>query len=59
MEQTINIEELVQDDHNLNKGTREGQRLMERSFKALQGDIKAIEYINRAKLISAQQKKKK
>lgn len=48
MEQTINIEELVQDDHrsasrrvtlasskNLNKGTREGQRLMERSFKEL------------------------
>lgn len=27
--------------------------------QALQGDIKAIEYINRAKLISAQQKKKK
>lgn len=26
MEQTINIEELVQDDHNLNKGTAEGQR---------------------------------
>lgn len=25
MEQTINIEELVQDDHNLNKGTAEGQ----------------------------------
>ena len=27
--------------------------------QALQGDIKAIEYINRAKLICAQQKKKK
>ena len=27
--------------------------------QALQGDIKAIEYINRAKLIVAQQKKKK
>ena len=27
-EQTINIEELVQDDHNLNKVTKEGQRLM-------------------------------
>lgn len=27
--------------------------------QALQGDIKAIEYINRAKLISEQQKKKK
>lgn len=35
MEQTINIEELVQDDHNLNKGTAEGQMLMERSFKEL------------------------
>lgn len=35
MEQTINIEELVQDDHNLNKGTQEGQRLMERSFREL------------------------
>ena len=34
-EQTINIEELVQDDHNLNKGTKEGQRLMERSFREL------------------------
>ena len=33
MEHTINIEELVQDDHNLNKGTKEGQRLMERSFR--------------------------
>ena len=27
--------------------------------QALQGDVKAIEYCNRAKLISAQQKKKK
>ena len=35
MEHTINIEELVQDDHNLNKGTKEGQRLMEKSFKEL------------------------
>lgn len=35
MEQTINIEELVQDDHNLNKGTKEGQRLLERSFREL------------------------
>ena len=35
MEHTINIEELVQDDHNLNKGTKEGQRLMERSFREL------------------------
>ena len=35
MEQTINIEELIQDDHNLNKGTKEGQRLMERSFREL------------------------
>lgn len=35
MEHTINIEELVQDDHNLNKGTKEGQKLMEKSFKEL------------------------
>lgn len=35
MEQTINIEELVQDDHNLNKGTEAGQKLMEKSFKEL------------------------
>lgn len=35
MEQTINIEELVQDDHNLNKGTKDGQMLMERSFREL------------------------
>ena len=34
-EQTINIEELVQDDHNLNKGTEAGQKLMEKSFKEL------------------------
>ncbi|MDY5321543.1 MAG: hypothetical protein SPG93_07765 [Prevotella sp.] len=27
--------------------------------QALQGDVKAIEYFNRAKLICAQQKKKK
>ena len=35
MEQTINIEELIQDDHNFNKGTEAGQKLMERSFKEL------------------------
>lgn len=35
MEQTINIEELVQDDHNLNNVTKDGQRLMERSFREL------------------------
>lgn len=35
MEHTINIEELVQDDHNLNKGTEAGQKLMEKSFKEL------------------------
>lgn len=34
-EKTINIEELVQDDHNLNKGTEAGQKLMEKSFKEL------------------------
>ena len=35
MEQTINIEELIQDDHNFNKGTEAGQKLMEKSFKEL------------------------
>lgn len=35
MEQTINIEELIQDDHNFNKGTEPGQKLMEKSFKEL------------------------
>ena len=32
---TINIDELVQDANNFNKGTEEGQKLMERSFKEL------------------------
>lgn len=34
-EKTINIEELIQDDHNFNKGTEAGQKLMEKSFKEL------------------------
>lgn len=34
-EQVINIEELVQDDHNLNKGTKEGQEMIEKSFSEL------------------------
>lgn len=34
-EKVIDIQELVQDTHNFNKGTGEGQRLMERSFKEL------------------------
>ena len=33
--QTMNIEELRQDGHNFNKGTHEGQRLIEKSFKEL------------------------
>ena len=41
MEQTINIEQLVQDDYNLNKGTKEGQKLMERSFREL-GAVRSI-----------------
>lgn len=32
-EKIINIEELVQDAHNFNKGTEAGQQLMEKSFK--------------------------
>ena len=34
-EKIIDIAELTQDGHNFNKGTAEGQRLMERSFKEL------------------------
>ena len=34
-EKVINIEELVQDEHNFNKGTDEGGKLMERSFKEM------------------------
>lgn len=34
-EQVVNIETLVQDDHNFNKGTDAGRELMERSFKQL------------------------
>lgn len=34
-EKTISIDELVQDDHNFNKGTEEGQKLIEKSFKEL------------------------
>jgi hypothetical protein len=33
MDKVINIEELEQDQHNFNKGTEEGQRLMEKSFQ--------------------------
>ena len=33
--ETVNIEELVQDQHNFNKGTEEGARLMEKSFTEL------------------------
>lgn len=34
-EKVINIEELTQDAHNFNRGTEEGQKLMERSFGEL------------------------
>lgn len=34
-EKVINIEELVQDGHNFNKGTGQGQRIMEESFSEL------------------------
>ena len=34
-EKTISIDELVQDANNFNKGTKEGQKLMEKSFKEL------------------------
>lgn len=35
MEQTIDINQLQQDDHNFNKGTEEGGKLMEKSFREL------------------------
>lgn len=35
MEQTINIQELVQDQHNFNKGTAEGEKLMQKSLTEL------------------------
>ena len=35
MEKTVNIEDLIQDNMNLNKGTEAGQKLMEKSFKEL------------------------
>ena len=35
MEQTINIQELVQDQHNFNKGTAQGEKLMQKSLTEL------------------------
>jgi DNA modification methylase len=35
MEQTIDIQELVQDQHNFNKGTAEGEKLMQKSLTEL------------------------
>ena len=34
-EQVVDIDSLRQDTHNFNRGTEEGQQLMERSFKEL------------------------
>ena len=34
-EKVMNIEELIQDDHNFNKGTDQGKQIMERSFQEL------------------------
>ena len=34
-EKVIDIQELVQDQHNFNKGTEQGGQLMEKSFKEL------------------------
>ena len=34
-EKIIDIEQLAQDQHNFNKGTEQGQELMERSFKEM------------------------
>ena len=35
MTETIDIQTLMQDDHNFNKGTDAGRQLMEKSFKEL------------------------
>ena len=34
-QEEINIEDLKQDSHNFNKGSEQGQELMERSFKEM------------------------
>lgn len=34
-DKVIDIQELAQDRHNFNRGSEEGQQLMERSFKEL------------------------
>ena len=34
-EKIIDIEQLAQDQHNFNKGSEQGQELMERSFKEM------------------------
>ena len=33
--EVVSIDDLIQDDHNFNKGNEQGQQLMERSFKEL------------------------
>ena len=33
--EVVDIDDLIQDDHNFNKGTEQGQELMERSFKEM------------------------
>ena len=33
--EVVSVDDLIQDDHNFNRGTEEGQQLMERSFKEL------------------------
>ena len=33
--EVVSVDDLIQDDHNFNKGTEQGQQLMERSFKEL------------------------
>ena len=33
--EVVSVDDLIQDDHNFNKGTEQGQQLMERSFREL------------------------
>ena len=56
-EKIINIEELVQDEHNFNKGTDEGGRLMERSFKEM-GAGRSVLIDNHGKIIAGNKSQK-
>ena len=56
-EKIINIEELVQDEHNFNKGTDEGGKLMERSFKEM-GAGRSVLIDKHGKIIAGNKRQK-